>query len=327
MSAMSDSSRPGRSEWNGILRALVVSLAIHILVFNGYEVSRRLGWHLVLPVWVTRTLAAMDHLAPPKVKPAATPPELVFVEVTPDQAAAAPPKAPKYYSSKNSRASNPDPDIDVDAPKITGTQTVMPKTETTPRPQPMPLMPSSTQDQPEQKEARLRHSQPVGDLALARPATKPSEDNGEDEEKHPATHQKPRTVAEALARLNPSLAGEKMHQEGGVKNRGKVSLDAVGTPFGAYDDAVIRAIQARWYDLIDSQQLTRNTGRVVVQFRLHYDGSVTDMTVLDNTVGELLGALCQRAIIDPAPYAPWPSDMRRMVGANYRDVKFTFYYQ
>jgi len=31
-------------------------------------------------------------------------------------------------------------------------------------------------------------------------------------------------------------------------------------------------------------------------------------------------------VLDPAPYGVWPSDMRRMVGANFRDVTFTFYY-
>jgi hypothetical protein len=47
---------------------------------------------------------------------------------------------------------------------------------------------------------------------------------------------------------------------------------------------------------------------------------------VENTVGELLGYVCQKAITDPSPFAPWPSDMRRMVGANFREIAFTFYY-
>jgi hypothetical protein len=50
------------------------------------------------------------------------------------------------------------------------------------------------------------------------------------------------------------------------------------------------------------------------------------MKVNDNNVGELLCLLCQRAVLDPAPYARWPSDMRRVIGDNYREVTFTFYY-
>jgi len=57
-----------------------------------------------------------------------------------------------------------------------------------------------------------------------------------------------------------------------------------------------------------------------------YDGRITDLKVNGNDVGELLGLLCERAILDPAPYPAWPSDMRRMIGQNFREVTFTFYY-
>ena len=68
------------------------------------------------------------------------------------------------------------------------------------------------------------------------------------------------------------------------------------------------------------------TGKVMLQFHLNYDGTITDMSVLQNTVGDLLGYVCQKAISDPAPFARWPTDMRQMVGENYREITFTFYY-
>ena len=68
-------------------------------------------------------------------------------------------------------------------------------------------------------------------------------------------------------------------------------------------------------------------GRVTLEFRLNYDGRITDMRVIENGVDEVLSVLCQRAITDPSPYAPWPSDMRRLIGADYREVRFTFYYE
>jgi hypothetical protein len=49
------------------------------------------------------------------------------------------------------------------------------------------------------------------------------------------------------------------------------------------------------------------------------------MTMVDNNVGEVLGLLCQKAVLDPAPFAAWPSDMRRMLGDS-RQIRFTFYY-
>jgi len=105
-----------------------------------------------------------------------------------------------------------------------------------------------------------------------------------------------------------------------------VSLDVKVTEFSSYDAAFVQAVQQRWYDLLESHQFTQQSGKVVLEFRLHYDGRISDMKVDGNEVGEILGWLCQRAILDPSPYAAWPSDMRRSIGTNYREVMFTFYY-
>jgi hypothetical protein len=142
----------------------------------------------------------------------------------------------------------------------------------------------------------------------------------------PPPRERPRTLAQ-VAQQNPMLAGRTMQQEGGVRRRGHVSIDVQGSPFGTYDAAFIAAVQERWYQLLEknSYMLDRR-GKVVLDFHLRFDGRITDMSVNDNSVGDLLGLLCQRAVLDPAPYARWPGDMRRMVGLDYRSVRFTFYY-
>jgi hypothetical protein len=119
-----------------------------------------------------------------------------------------------------------------------------------------------------------------------------------------------------------------MQQSGGVRHAALVpSLDVRATPFGAYDAAFIQAVTQRWYDLLDSRQFARDrTGKVVLRFHLNYDGRVSDMEVEQNTVGDLLSYVCQKAVTDPAPYAQWPTDMRAMVGLDYREITFTFYY-
>ena len=71
--------------------------------------------------------------------------------------------------------------------------------------------------------------------------------------------------------------------------------------------------------------LFRSTGKVALEFHLHPDGRITDMKVLENTVDELLCLLCQRAILEPAPFAKWPMEMRRLIGED-REIKFTFFY-
>jgi membrane protein involved in colicin uptake len=124
------------------------------------------------------------------------------------------------------------------------------------------------------------------------------------------------------------MPGQQMKQEGGMHRQALVpSLDVKATPFGAYDAALVSAVTQRWYDLLDSQQFAMDrNGKVTLQFHLNYDGTVTDMKVAQNTVGDLLGYVCEKAVSDPAPFAKWPSDMRQMVGENYREITFTFYY-
>ncbi|NBV25305.1 MAG: hypothetical protein EBS05_25750, partial [Proteobacteria bacterium] len=136
---------------------------------------------------------------------------------------------------------------------------------------------------------------------------------------------RPRTIKEALARKAESgLVGDRMKQDGGVKSVGPSALDVRGMTFGAYDAAIIQAIQQRWYSLLESRPTPH--GKVVVEFRMHYDGRVTDLKVNDADVGELYSLFCQKAIQDPAPFPRWPSDMRRQFQSDHRDVTFTFYY-
>ncbi len=328
--------RLDRASFDTLARALVISLGIHLLAFGAYKVEQR--FHLLekitLPAWLKKAQQALVVIPPAKIIPpqAQSEPPLLFVEVNPAQAVVEPPKKTKYYSSKSSKAANPEAEKDTNTPKISGQQTHVLKTEDSPRTKatpPHPAAPPQPQAEPQpepQTEATPKATHTPGDLAMAKPESRLQPNETHD--LNPAAQPKPRTIAEALARQQPnSMAGQKMQQDGGVRHRAmESSLDVNATPFGAYDSIIIAAIQSRWYSLLDSQRLTRGTGKVTVEFHLNYDGSITDFHMLENGVGELLGILCERAIRDPAPFAPWPDDMKRMVGATFREVKFTFYY-
>ncbi|MBI3853863.1 MAG: hypothetical protein HY298_26860 [Verrucomicrobia bacterium] len=295
--------------------AFGISLAIHLLLFGTFKLGQRYDlWNKsILPAWLKKSLAAVK--AAEKKPPINREPPLLFIDVNPTQAATEAPKVAKYYSALNSKAANPDSQIDSNIPKISGKQTQVPKTEDVPRTKQFPLQPTP---KPESAEPRPKTGPAPGDLALGKPAPKP------DHTESPATErERPRTLAAAHA-----LAGEKMKQEGGVRRRVEISsVDAKATAFGAYDAMFIAAVQSRWYGLLDSRDFARDrTGKVVLEFRLNYDGRITEMKEVDNDVGELLGLLCQKAVLDPAPFEKWPSDLRRLVGADYREVRFTFYY-
>jgi outer membrane biosynthesis protein TonB len=158
---------------------------------------------------------------------------------------------------------------------------------------------------------------------MAKPELKPTKDPGE------APHRRPLRISEALARQQQTsqVVGQKMKEEGGVRRKLETSLfDTEATPLGAYDRVLIDAIRNRWYGLLDERNYAaENRGKVVLQFILHPDGRVTDMTISENSAGEVLGYICEKAVIEPAPYPPWPIEMRRMIPDN-RQITFTFYY-
>jgi hypothetical protein len=247
---------------------------------------------------------------------------LVFVEVNPEVATPEPPKDAKFYSSQNSKAANPDTEADTDTPKIDGTQEHVVKAEDAPRKN-TPLQPAPAPPSQEQPEEHAKPKPPVGDLAMAKPNLELQPDTGT------AEKTRPRTIVEAKMRQpqNNQMQGQKIKQDGGVRRRLQISaFDAKATPFGEYDRAFIDAVQTRWNDLLDSQQFALNrTGKVVLKFQLHYDGRISDMEKVDSTVGDTLTYVCQSAIMDPAPYLKWPSDMRREIG-DTRSITFTFYY-
>ena len=313
------SLRPGRSELTVLAWAFGISLAIHLLTYGAYDLGKHLGWwqNLSWPAWLKKAKITTVETRQKKTEQQADEQvPTMFVETTPRQAVVEAPKNAKYYSDKNTVAANPDADKDSDVPKINGTQTQVVKTEDTARNKNMTLMPSLPAP-----ELRSKPKETSGDLAFAKPNEEGHDDNGKSE------HTRPRTLAEAQAQNASKIAGEKIKQEGGVKRHlDFASLDAKATPFGAYDAAFIEAVQQRWFDLLDGRGFAQGRqGRVTVEFRLNYDGRVTDMTMVDNNVGEVLGLLCQKAVLDPAPFAAWPSDMRRMLGDS-RQIRFTFYY-
>jgi TonB family protein len=175
----------------------------------------------------------------------------------------------------------------------------------------------------EQQPEKEKPKPAVGDLAMAKPETKLQPDAGT------AERPRPRTILEAKMREEQrnQVSGQKMKQEGGVRHRLDISsFDVKASPYGAYDLALIDAIQQRWNDLLDSRQFALDrTGKVVVQFTLNYDGRVSDVEIVESTVGDTLAYVCRLAITDPSPFPKFSTDMRRQFG-DTRPVRFTFNY-
>lgn len=308
--------------------ALAASIALHLLGWGGYALGQRFHvWErLHLPAWVSKLVPAL--FATPAVKPSEPVPEsetpLMFVNVNPDTATPEPPEKAKFYSNLNSKASNPNPDQDTDVPKFTGTQEVMPETVTVERNkydrlQPTPPTPPVEQPQPEGRPKPAPKSDP-GDLVMAKPELKPRTDPGK------AERERPRRLSQ-VQQPGSRLPSQMMKQDGGVSFESDVpSLDTKSTMTGMYDWLFIQSVKARWFDLLENRDYSSARGYVRLQFRLQYDGRITDMKVLENTVTETLSLICQKAVLDPAPFEKWTKEMRLLIGKDFREITFTFYY-
>jgi hypothetical protein len=344
-----------------LVKAFAISVAFHLFVFTTLELGQRVGlWQTSLLARLfnnpARASARLTPTEAEKLKAAReeqTPP-MLYVDVLPVQATPDPPPDAKYYSAMNSRAANPDVRIDSPVPKLAGTQTKVPQTVAVPRPGPQPMQPAPpptpspaptpapakpiasaptppVKPQPQPPQPKQQAKLIPGDLTFSKPADRSAAGQSQTPfvpEKDPAgARQRPRTLA-AARQQNPALAGEQMKQDGGVRRLSLVpSLDVKATPFGQYDALFIAAVQKCWYDLIDEHGYGRGpSGKVVLTFHLRFDGKISDMKVVETTVGDLLALVCVRAVEKPSPYAPWPSDLRRMQPGDFRDVQFTFYY-
>ncbi|HUR45199.1 MAG TPA: hypothetical protein VMZ27_04905, partial [Candidatus Saccharimonadales bacterium] len=74
----------------------------------------------------------------------------------------------------------------------------------------------------------------------------------------------------------------------------------------------------------DETLVSQQPGKVIVIFRLWYNGTITGLKVTNNEVGEQFASRCKRAVADCAPFAPWPPDMKKLIGRPYHDVRMTF---
>lgn len=137
--------------------------------------------------------------------------------------------------------------------------------------------------------------------------------------------------APALA-SEPGVAGREIATRkshlvaAGVSRSGVTAFNVEASPFGAYDKKVIKAIQSRWFQLIDRYGIYETTATVTVYFELYDDGQVKNVKTIEGTENSILSLFCEKAIIESGPFEPWPDELRALAGKEPRQATFTFYY-
>lgn len=313
-----------------LIRAFGISVLLHFVGFFVIEAGYGAGFWKMRAVPKSWTVAKNSQDKDADEKQAQV---LQFLEVDPSQVVQEEPKETKYYSTANTTAANPDTRLPSNVPKIEGTQEKFLKTIDTTKAEPKPVAPPPEPPRRETMQPAVRQtagpSEPVGDTKenTLTPEEKSQRDMTFDRPAQKATPPRPRTLAQAREQKGITES-PKSKQDGGVQKYALVpSMDAKDSPFGSYDAQFISAVEARWKSLIYQHDFIRDTsGKVVVDFRLYSDGRVVQITVAQNEVTELLASYCRRAILDPAPYAKFPADLKRLLGKDYREIRFTFHY-
>lgn len=284
--------------------ALVVSLGVHLMLFWALPESFQKVAVFVRPVEVLT--------APVKIDEARLPPKLRFAETNP-VANQAVPKAAPFTSSRNQTAAQPVPEkmpTDSPLPKSAGTSEQIRLVQGKPRPidqsQAAPAAQPAISMAPPAKVAPA----PGPGKSAAQPAPAPVAANPD----------RPRASAPA------GTFGLLLRRPVGVSRAGSLAIDARFSNYGDYTQRMMEAIQSSWWSIIERSRFEGvSRGRVVVSFRLHRDGTVTDAKVLGSEVTRVMTLACKDAVMAPAPYDIWRADMVAMYGES-DTVTINFHY-
>ena len=277
--------------------AVAVSLGLHLLLL----------W--VLPDTFHKVVAYVRPVevltAPVKIDEARLPPKLRFIETNP-LANQAVPKTTPFTSSRNQTAAQPVPEkmpTNSPLPKSDGTSEQLRIAKGKPR----------SIDQSE--------AQPISQpsISMAAPVKAPPPPGPGKSAAQPSPTPAPVPVAANPDRPRASVPsgtyGLLLRRPVGVNRAGTIAVDARFSNYGDYTQRMMEAIQSSWWSIIERSRFEGlSRGNVIVRFRLHRDGTVTDAQVLGTEVTRVMTLACKDAVMAPAPYDIWRADMVAMYG-------------
>ena len=134
--------------------------------------------------------------------------------------------------------------------------------------------------------------------------------------------------ARPRARVAPAgTTGFLLRNNVGVNRAGQVAVDARFSHYGDYSQRMMEAIQSTWWDLLFRARMeSYQTGMVVVRFKLHRDGTISDLVVVETGVGTMPTFACKDAISACAPFDAWRPDMVAQFGeADVVTIRFLYH--
>ena len=275
--------------------AVAVSFGLHLLLI----------W--VLPDSFQKVVAFVRPIevltAPVKIDEARLPPKLRFIETNP-LANQAVPKTTPFTSSRNQTAAQP-------VPEKMPTNSPLPKSEGTSEQLRIAQGKPRSIDQSEAQPA----AQASVSMAAPVKATPPPGPGKSAAQPSPAPVPVAANPDRPRASVPSGTYGLLLRRPVGVNRAGSIAVDARFSNYGDYTQRMLEAIQSSWWSIIERSRFEGlSRGNVIVRFRLHRDGTVTDAQVLGTEVTRVMTLACKDAVMAPAPYDIWRADMVAMYG-------------
>ena len=275
--------------------ALLVSLGLHLLLIWLLPNTFKQAVVILHPVEVLT--------APVKIDEARLPPKLRYAE-TNSAANQAVPKVADLVSSRNQTAAQPVPEkkpTRSTLPKSAGESKTVKVAQGTPR----SIEVSAAAPTPEPAVAMAPKTAGSAPGAGAAAQTKPAVEAAP----KAVNPDRPRAMATA------GTAGLLLRNPVGVSRAGTVAISARFSNYGDYMQRMMEAIQSAWWDIIERSRFQSvSAGSVLVRFKLHRDGTVTEAQILNSDVQRIMALACKDAVMAPAPYDAWRTDMVALYG-------------
>ncbi len=200
------------------------------------------------------------------------------------------------------------------APEPKPSATPPPKKESTPAETPPPATPPPATPTPEPDQLAL---------LTQTPTPVPSPPEAEEKEEIPTPTEPPTpTPAPSETPRAPASRYQDYQKKtlirGGINNRGRSAVNAVGTATGRYRKQLEDAIGARWYYFVKAQSDLINIGTTTVTFEVTSDGSVQKLRITENTANEASAGIALRSIQE-SKFPPIPDELHD----TFPDGRFT----
>lgn len=317
---MTEPNRDRRKVWWAVLASVVlhVLIGLSLAAFGG----NRQDVALEEPQVPQLTIMQEPEPTPPPVVPKNAP----MVTVDPARKSAIKPKEKTFEANEDSVAA---------AEKAATTNSQLPGQDgkdrpfmnleehensfasagSTPQPKPTPTAAPKESPTPNETATPVASTPAPDQLALLTqtptPVPSPPETTEQSEIPTPTETPTP-TPQETATPPTPASAYRDLQQQtiirGGITNRGRSAVNAVGTPQGRYKKLLEDAIGSRWYHYTAAKIDLISIGTTSVTFKIEADGSVRDLRMTENTANEASASIALRSIQE-TKFPPIPEDL------------------